>query len=367
MKQRRFSVNDIYKLMIDVFTGLGIPEQETKICADILIESDLQGIESHGVGRLKMYFDRIKDGIINPTTKITEVRDHAAIATWDGNNGMGQVIAYKAMKTAIEKAKIYGMGSVAVRNSNHYGIAGYYPKMAAEENMIGLTVTNARPSMAPTFGIEPMLGTNPIAFSAPSDCEFDFLFDGATSISQRGKIESLARADKSTPNSWVINDKAQSITDSHEILKELVLKKASFLPVGGSEEISGAHKGYGFSTIVEILSAALQTGSFMHQLSGLKNGKKVPYKLGHFFMAIDISAFTDLDEFKKTTGEIIRNLQNSIKAPGKDRIYVAGEKEYYKGFEIRDKGVPVNNTLLKNINIMIDDLDLEKQKKIFHN
>ena len=367
MIKRRFTVDDIYKLMIDVFTGLEIPEQEARICADVLIESDLRGIESHGVGRLKMYFDRIKDGIINPITKITVIRDYAAIANWDGNNGMGQVISYKAMKSAIEKAKKYGMGSVAVRNSNHYGIAGYYPKMAAEENMVGFTVTNARPSMAPTFGVEPMLGTNPIAFSAPSDCEFDFLFDGATPISQRGKIEYLARASQPTPDSWVINDKATPMTDTVQILKDLVLKKASFLPIGGKDEISGAHKGYGFATIVEILSAALQTGSFMHQLSGLENGKKVPYKLGHFFMAFDISAFTDLDEFKHTTGEIMRNLQRSAKAPGKDRIYVAGEKEYFKGFEIREKGIPVNDTLLKNINIMIDDLGLDEQKEIFHN
>lgn len=362
---KKFAVDDVYNLIFDVFLVLGIPADEAKICADVLIESDLRGIESHGVGRLKMYYDRIRDGIINPITKITKIRDHAAIATWDGNNGMGQVVSFQAMNEAIQKAKKYGLGSVAVRNSNHYGIAGYFTKMASDQNMIGLTVTNARPSMAPTNGVEPMLGTNPIAFSAPSDCEFDFLFDGATSIIQRGKIEVKARENAEVPKNWVIDNKAEYMTDPQQILKNLVSQTASFLPIGGMEEISGGHKGYGLATIVEILSASLQTGSFMHQLSGSEGGKKVPYKLGHFFLAMDISAFTDLNNFKHTTGEIMQQLQNSTKAPGKDRIYVAGEKEYLKGIQIRKNGIPINDALLKNINIMIDELGLEKHKKVF--
>ena len=362
---KKYAVADVHDLMLDVFIALGVPEDDARICADVLIESDLRGIESHGIGRLKMYYDRIRDGIIDPVTRITKVKDFAAAATWDGNNGLGQVIAFKAMNEAISKAGKYGLGAIAVRNSNHYGIAGFYPLMAARRNMIGMTVTNARPSMAPTFGVEPLLGTNPIAFSAPSDEEFDFLFDAATPISQRGNLEKLARAGQSTPAGWVIDENARPLTDTNKILNDLLLKKASFLPLGGKGEKEGGHKGYGLATMVEILSAALQSGSFMQQLSGMDNGRKAPYGLGHFFLAISIEAFTDLADFRRITGEIMRQLQNSTKAPGQDRIYVAGEKEYLKSLEIREKGISLNGPLLKNISIMIEELGLEKQKRLF--
>ncbi len=355
-EDKKISVKIIHKLMEKVFVQLGVLPEEARICADVLIESDLRGIKSHGIGRLKMYYDRIKAGIQQATTKIDVIKDHKAIAVWDGNHGMGQVIAYRAMKEAIKKAKEFGMGSVAVRNSTHFGIAGYYPLMAAKEKMIGLTVTNARPSVAPTFGIEPMLGTNPIAFSAPSDLEFDFLFDAATSISQRGKVEVYDRMKKDIPAGWVIDEKAEIATDPTLILKKLLEKKASFLPIGGLQEETGGHKGYGLSTIVEILSAALQNGSYMHALSGIENGKRVPYKLGHFFMAINIDNFIEIKEFRKIVGDIMRQLQNSEKAPDKEWIYLAGEKEFNSYEKVKKEGIPINPALLKNIKIMLDEL-----------
>jgi len=281
-------------------------------------------------------------------------------AVIDGHDGMGHVIAKRAMQMAIAKAKKCGMGMVAVRNSTHYGIAGYYAMMAASEGMIGITGTNARPSIAPTFGVENMLGTNPITFGIPTDEEFPFVLDCATSITQRGKIEVYERLGKDLPEGWVIGENGETKTNSHEVLKDLVKGTAALAPLGGIGEDLGGYKGYGYATVVEILSAALQGGSFLKGLLGFSpEGTPQPYHLGHFFMAVNINEFTDVDDFKKTTGEILRNLRESKKAPGEDRIYTAGEKEYLAWLERKDKGVPVNEPLQKNIRDLIKELDLK--------
>ena len=362
---KRIPVEKIYNLMVEVFTKLGVPNDEAKVCADVLIESDLRGIESHGVGRLKMYYDRIKAGIQFASTNIDVIKDFAAAAVWDGNHGMGPVISKLAMQSAIDKAKEFGIGCVTVRNSTHYGICGYYAKMACEQNMVGITMTNARPSIAPLFGVSPMLGTNPICFGAPSDKEYDFIYDAATSISQRGKVEVYGRAEKPTPEGWAIDEEGKTYTDTKQLLKDLVDGKASMIGLGGMEEESGGHKGYSLAVMVEILSAALQAGSFMHQLHGWEDGKRVPYKLGHIFLAMDIEKFTDIDDFKRITGEIMVQLQNSKKRPDKDRIWIAGEKEHYTEMEIREKGIVVNPGLQKNLVTMINELNLDNYNNLF--
>jgi len=337
--------------MVDVFKGVGVPEEDARICADILITADKYGIDSHGIGRLKpIYYDRIKLGIQNPVTNFEIVREGPTTAVVDGHDGMGHVIGKRSMQMAIDKAKKYGMGMVAVRNSTHYGIAGYYALMAVEAGMIGITGTNARPSIAPTFGVENMLGTNPLTFGMPSDEEFPFIIDCATSITQRGKIEAYARANKEIPKGWVIDHEGNARTDTHQILKDLVKGTAALTPLGGIGEETGGYKGYGYATAVEILSAALQSGSYLKALLGYdEKGNPVPYRLGHFFIAIDISAFTELDSFKKITGDILRSLRNSMKAPGCERIYTAWEKEYIAFCERRNKGVPVTEALQKDI------------------
>jgi len=170
--------NTLENFMVDTFKGIGVPEGDARICADVLIAADKRGIDSHGIGRLKtIYYDRIKIGIQSPTTQFEVVKEGPTTAVIDGHNGMGQVIAKKSMQMAIQKAREYGIGMVVAKNSTHYGIAGYYTLMAAEAGMIGMTGTNARPSVAPTFGVENMLGTNPITFTMPSDEEFPFFLD----------------------------------------------------------------------------------------------------------------------------------------------------------------------------------------------
>lgn len=346
--------------MVDVLEGVGVPEKEARICTDVLITADKWGIDSHGIGRLKtIYYDRIKDGIQFPVTNFEVVREGPTTAVVDGHHGMGQVIAKKAMELAMVKARRYGMGMVVVRNSTHFGICGYYLKMATDNGMIGMVGTNARPSIAPTFGVENMLGTNPLTFGFPTDEAFPFLLDCATSVTQRGRIEVYARAGEEIPHGWVIDEQGNSMTDSQQILIDLVKGKAALTPLGGIGEDNAGYKGYGYAAVVEILSAALQGGAFLKGLTGFdRDGEKVPYRLGHFFMAVDIEAFTELTAFKKRTGEILRDLRASKKAPGQDRIYTAGEKEHLAWLERKEKGVPVGRKLQEEMLAMRDELGL---------
>lgn len=347
--------------MTSAFEKIGVPRDEAAICAEVLMESDRRGIESHGCNRFKpIYIDRINAGIQKPVTEFEIVRETPTTAVVDGHDGMGMVVGYKAMTMAIEKAKKYGMGMVAARNSTHYGIAGYYTTMATKENMIGITGTNARPSIAPTFGVENMLGTNPLTFGMPTDEEFPFVLDCATSITQRGKIEYFAREGKDTPAGMVVGHDGKAMTDSVKILDELVKENAALAPLGGIGEDLAGYKGYGYATVVEILSAALQAGSYMKMLTGLgEHGEKVPYHLGHFFIAIDTEAFVGAESFKKTTGAILRELRASTLAPGESRIYTAGEKEYLAWLERKDKGVPVGEAVQKEFITVRNALGLD--------
>ena len=350
--------------MTAVFEKMGVPTEDARLCADVLLESDRRGIESHGCNRFKpIYIDRIKSGILNPVTKIDILKETPTTAVLDANDGMGMVASKKAMDMCIEKAHKYGMGMVAVRNSSHYGIAGYWTGLAAKENMIGISGTNARPSVAPTFGVENMLGTNPLTFSMPTDEPFPFTLDCATSVIQNGKIEYYARINHDTPKGIVISREGEELTDSAEILKKIRSQQAALAPLGGFGETTGGYKGYGYSTVVEILSAALQSGLFLKALDGKdEEGKIRPYHLGHFFIAIDTEAFMGAEAFKKTCGDILRDLRGSEKAPGQERIYTAGEKEYDVWMYRKDKGVPVTEAVQKEFIGLRDEFGLTQFK-----
>lgn len=350
--------------MTAVFEKMGVPTEDARLCADVLLESDRRGIESHGCNRFKpIYIDRIKSGILNPVTKIDILKETPTTAVLDANDGMGMVASKKAMDMCIEKAHKYGMGMVVVRNSSHYGIAGYWTGLAAKENMIGISGTNARPSVAPTFGVENMLGTNPLTFSMPTDEPFPFTLDCATSVIQNGKIEYYARINHDTPKGLVISREGEELTDSAEILKKIRSQQAALAPLGGFGETTGGYKGYGYSTVVEILSAALQSGLFLKALDGKdEEGKIRPYHLGHFFIAIDTEAFMGAEAFKKTCGDILRDLRGSEKAPGQERIYTAGEKEYDVWMYRKDKGVPVTEAVQKEFIGLRDEFGLTQFK-----
>ncbi len=352
-------VDKLQSFMKDVFMGLGYPEDEAQVSADVLIESDLRGIPSHGVQRLKYYYVRVKSGQ-HLTDKYEVIKNNDATAVIDGHHGNGHYISYKAMNMAIKKAKKYGIGMVVVRNSTHYGIAGYYPLMAIKEGCLGITGTNARPAVVPTFGVEPMYGTNPLTFGFPTNEEFPFVLDCATSIIQRGKVEIAAREEEPLTEGVVIDrETGKSRIDAEQLLKDFVAKKAALLPLGGAGEELAGYKGYGYATVVEILSAALQDGIYLKDLSGFdEKGNEAHFRVGHFFIAIDPEFFMGLDIFKKIAGNICRGLRNSEKAPDAIRIYTAGEKEYEAEKEIRKKGVPINKSIQEDLIIMRNELEL---------
>ncbi len=351
-------VNDF---MIDVFEKYGVPRKDAEICADVLLESDRRGIESHGCNRFKpIYLDRIKNGTLLPVTKIDIVKETPTTVVMDANNGMGMVASHKMMEMLIEKAKVYGMAGGTIFNSTHYGIAGYWTTMAEKAGMIGISGTNARPSVAPTWGVEPMMGTNPLTFTMPTDEDFPFNFDCATSTIQNGKIEFYERSGKPTPAGLVVNRKGETMTESGKILKDMRAGQAALCPLGGLGEATGGYKGYGFTTIVEILSAALAGGPYMKDLNGKdKDGNPQMYRLGHFFFVINPEFFMGLDTFKKTAGGICRGLRESAKAPGAERIYTAGEKEHDAWLDRKEKGVPVGEAIQKEFIALRDEYHLD--------
>lgn len=352
----------ITDFVTDAFVGYGIPREDAEICTDILLESDKRGIESHGCNRFKpIYLDRIRDGIQNPVTNFEIVKETETTAVIDGHDGMGQVIGYKAMQMAIDKAKKYGMGMVAVRNSCHYGIAGYYATQATEQGCIGITGTNARPSVAPTFGVEGMFGTNPLTVGIPSDDKFDFVIDCATSITQNGKIEYYERIGEDVHPGTIIGTDGESIDgDAGIALKKIRQGTAALTTLGGIGEALGGYKGYGYAMVIELLSAILQDGWYGKALNGKdEEGNLRPYHLGHFFIAIDTNHFLGEELVRQKAGEIIRSVRNSKKAPDADRIYTAGEKEYDIWQSRKDSGVPINESVQKEILEVRDELGLD--------
>ncbi len=345
-----WAFDEVEKFMRDGFIAIGVPPAEAADCANVLVAADKRGVDSHGVGRFKpIYLDRIWAGTQNTKTNFEIVRETPTTAVIDGHNGMGHYIAKRAMQMAVDKADKSGLGMTVVRNSTHYGAAFYYANMAVERGQIGLTGTSARPSIAPTFGVEPMLGTNPMTWGMPTDEKFPFMLDCATSVTQRGKVELYDRLGKDLPDGWVIGQDGNYRHDTKQVLVDLTKDLAALTPLGGLGEDLGGYKGYGYAMVVELLSSALSQANFMKALIGVgRDGKPVPIELGHFFLAIKIEAFVELDAFKKQAGDIARALRASKKAPGAERIYTAGEKEYEVWQYRKDKGVPFNAPLKKS-------------------
>ena len=357
--------NTAASFITDAFVCAGVPRPDAVICTDVLLESDRRGIESHGCNRFKpIYIDRIKAGIQNPVTEIEIVKDTPTTAVLDGHHGMGQVIGYRAMEMAIKKAKEYGMGMVAVRNSCHYGIAGYYATMATKAGCIGMTGTNARPSVAPTFGVEGMFGTNPFTIGIPTDEDFDFIFDCATSITQNGKVEYYARIGEDVHPGTIVDLQGKAVEgDAGEALKMIRGGTAALTTLGGIGEALGGYTGYGFALAVELMCAALQDGLYGKDLDGKdENGNIRPYHLGHYFIAIDTDHFLGEALCRKKSGDILRSIRASKKAPDAERIYTAGEKEHEVWLSRRESGVPINESVQKEMIRVRDEYGLKQYR-----
>ena len=271
-----------------VMVKIGVSSNDAKIIAESLVAADLRGISTHGVARLRYYIDEIRAGIAKPSANIQIVRETPSTALLDGGGGMGQPVSTRAMQIALDKAKNNSVGFVTVRNSNHYGTAGYYAMMALEHDMIGISMTNAFVLVAPTFGRQAMLGTNPISVAVPAGKEYPYVLDMSTSAVTFGKLENYERFEQPLPEGWAIDESGKSAVDAGRTVHMLdTLAGGGMLPLGGISELLGGHKGYGLALLVDILSGVLSGGGYADNIYPVdENGQSLPSNVGHFFGAM---------------------------------------------------------------------------------
>ena len=332
---------------------LGVPAGDARTTTDVLVTADLRGIESHGVARLGRYVAGLKKGFMRPTDQSRIIKETKATALVDGGQSLGQVVGRKGMDLAIKKARDTAVGVVAVRNSNHYGIAGYYSLMALEHNLVGVSTTNAGPLVVPTFGRTAILGTNPISLAAPALKEKAFVLDMATSTVPRGKVEVYNRLGKPMPHGWAVDETGRSSTDPKRVLNALANRLGGgLLPLGGEGEDLGGHKGYGLALMVDVLSGVLSGAATGLQVYADEQRPNV----GHFFLALDPAAFRPLDEFRRDMDRLARELKDSPKAHGQDRIYVHGEKSFARMEKYRQEGIPLDPKVVENLKKIGADL-----------
>jgi LDH2 family malate/lactate/ureidoglycolate dehydrogenase len=319
-----------------VLEKVGVTTEDAAIVADVLVAADLRGVESHGVARLESYYvSRLRNGQMEPRPNVRTIRETATSLLVDAGNGLGHPTAKRTMERLLDKAGQTGAAFGAVRSSNHFGIAGYYAMLALDRDMIGIASTNSTRFGAPTFGRDILLGTNPLAFAIPADKEPAFVLDFATTTVPKGKLEVYARKEKQLNPGWAID------AQGHETLDPQVALKGALLPLGGFGVDNGGHKGYGLGLLVDILCGVLSGGAFGDELP-LPTDGPLPGKISHFFAAFKIDGFRDPADFKRDMDVELRAFKDSAKAPGHDRIYVAGEIEYEKTLYNREHGVPVH-------------------------
>lgn len=337
----RFSYLLLEKFCLDVFCGFGFSMEEAGIITDVLLTADLFGIESHGMNRMVRYHKGIERGMIIVDARPEIIFETPVSAIIDGHEGMGQLISHFAMKKAIAKAKQAGIGIVSVRNSNHYGIAGYYAKMACDKGLIGFSCTNSEAIMVPTNGRLAMIGSNPIACAMPAE-PIDFYFDASTTVVTRGKLEIYNKMGKPLPEGWALNKDGQPSTDSADVLSNIAEKRGGgIVPLGGSKESTGSHKGYGFGMVCEIFSSILSLGvTSNYCMPGSRD------RTCHGFAAIDPVIFGDPDAIKNHFSKFLQELRDSPKANGQDRIYTHGEKEMLAVEQRMKDGIPINDNTM---------------------
>ncbi len=341
-----------------VFEKMGVSPDDAHVSADVLVHANLRGVDSHGVARLARYVNGLRDGVMVARPDQTVVVETPTTITLDAGAGLGQPVSHRAMQKAIEKAKQYGCGFATVRNSNHFGIAGYYAMMALDQDMIGLCLTNADVLVVPTFGRDSMYGTNPIALAVPAGQERPFVLDMATSTVPRGKLENYQRQGKPVPLGWATDERGIPTADAGRVLDNFIKRAGGgLLPLGGAGEEFSGHKGYGLGMLVEILSAVLPGAAFLTSVYPKDaNGKPLPADLGHFFGAWRVDAFRPVPEFKADMDSLIRRLKNGRLAEGATRIYVAGEKEFEEEQRRMENGIPLGEKVEASLRKIAQDL-----------
>jgi L-2-hydroxycarboxylate dehydrogenase (NAD+) len=339
-----------------------VPREDARITANVLVEADLRGINSHGVARMSRYVSGLQQGIMKSKATPRVIHETSCTATLDGDAGLGQPVSYRAMRLAIRKAREHSLGFAAVRDSNHFGIAGYYAMMALTEDMIGLCTTNTEVIVVPTFARNAILGTNPIAIAVPAGRERPFVLDMATSTVTRGKLETCAREETSIPLNWATDERGVATDDPARVLHNIATRKGGgLLPLGGASEESGGHKGYGMAMAVEIFSAVLSGALYANRVyPKTQEGKPLPSGIGHFFGAMRIDAFRPKDEFKRDMDDLIRRLKDAPKAREADRIYIHGEKEFEEAEQLSRRGIPLNPKVVEDLCGIAKQLGMEE-------
>ena len=363
----RVRAESLKRFCESVFRELGVPEDDVRITADVLVAADLRGIDSHGVARLRRYANGLQSGMIVARPHVQVVTETPATALIDAGAGLGQPVSYRAMESAIHKAMNVGVGFVAVRNSNHYGIAGYYAMMALEHDCIGFSTTNASVLVVPTFARNAMLGTNPISVAAPANADQSprsrpFVLVMATSTVPRGKLEVYHRLEKSLPLGWATDEAGTPTSDTERVLENFKGKTqggGGLLPLGGAGELLGGHKGYGLSLLVDILCGVLSGAAYADLVyPKTADGKSLPSNIGHCFGALWIEAFRPVEEFRVAMDDLQRRLKEAPKAEGQDRIYVHGEKEYEEAERRSRDGIPLNPKVVADLQDIAGELGI---------
>lgn len=326
-----YRVEDLKSFVTRYFVRMGVNPEDALVAADVLVSADLRGVESHGVIRLNSYYgSRIAKNLIDPTTPLRIINETPTALALDAGNGLGMVAGYQAMKRCIQKAGESGMAMVTVRNSNHYGIAGYYAMMALEHDMIGVSFTNSQPLVAATYGRTRMLGTNPIAVAVPAGSHRPYVLDMATSIVPIGRITVYEKRGQAIPEGWGVDHDGRITTNPANV------HDGALMPLGGPDFLRG-YKGYGLGLLVDIFSGVL-SGSLFGPSVG---DPEKPAGVGHFFAAVRIDGFREVDLFKQDMDRLMDDLQNAPKEAGQERIYIHGEKEFECAERYAREGVPV--------------------------
>ncbi|MDR0997925.1 MAG: Ldh family oxidoreductase [Treponema sp.] len=348
---------ELEKLCSGIFVKLGIPQEEAEDSARILVAADARGIESHGVARIKRYADGIRAGFMKGGVAPTVLRETPLSLILDAGGGMGLSLSRKSMEKVIAMAEAHGVGVCSIRNSNHFGIAGFYAEMAARRDMIGIAMTNTAALGVPTFAREAMFGTNPIAFAVPGLDGRMFCLDMATTTVTRGKIEVAAREGKSILPGWAVGTNGLSTGDPVKLLDDMLFKRGGgLLPLGGEGEAMGGYKGYGLAVMVDILCALCSGGSFG---GAVRDSEITSARVCHFFMALRLDIFRDPENFKRDISRMLDELGALKPAEGEKRVYYAGLKEHEAEARCDKEGVPLTEEVWRVLGETAGALEVE--------
>ncbi len=348
----RVEIKKLRDIVEKIFMKCGVPHDDAILAADVLIFADESGIDTHGVSNmLRSYVELYNSKVLNPTPTMDIVKETPSTATIDGDKGLGIIIAPKAMQIAIEKAKKVGTGVVSIRNSGHLGAAGYHAMIAADNDMIGWCMTGGGNAMIPTFGAEPKLGTNPIAFAAPCDNQPNFMFDAAMTSIAGNKIGLANRMGKGMEPGWVAHDDGTPDMDGGNSADFAANSVRRQLPLGSTREL-GSHKGYGLGVMVDILCGQL---SFAEGFASLSDNRR-----GHFVAAYSIDAFGDIDTFKNNMDGMMRNLRSTKPMPGQDRVVYPGLPEHEVRIERNKNGIPLHPEVIEWFKAICSELEIQE-------